>query len=656
MISTAGMSYWEAFRPAFLILLVALAILPWVNRNNTLVRTAAITLCLVLGWRYMLWRIFETIPSANNPIDFLTGTIFVAVEAIAMLGTTASQIFLTRTRNRTAEADHDVPKLLAKSKLPKVDVLICTYNEDRDILERTIIGTVAINYPNFQAWVCDDGRRPWLKELCETHNVGYLTRGDNAHAKAGNINAALKRLATLDSKPDFIAILDADFIPLPDFLTRTLALALDDDVGIVQTPQHFFNPDPIQSNLALTKVWPDEQRFFFDIVMASKDAWNAAFCCGTSSIIRFDALQSIGGFPTDSVTEDYLVSLRLREKGFRTVYLNEILSLGLAPEGLAEYTGQRSRWCLGFVQICRGASGPLRWGNGLPVVDRVMLCETFLHWSATHLFRVLAVIVPALYLLFDVQAVHANVVDAIWHLAPFVVVQSAIFLWLTEGRVMPLMTDLYQMLCATEVLKSVWSGLLRPNGQKFKVTAKGGDRSRQFIQWPLLRIFGILLLLTSLGILNAFVIDPSRPLADSAAIALFWSWYNIIILLLCCYVCAEQQQRRNGERFDVRIPVKLGCNSDLRDYFASDISVSGMHLIGELPASVGTSVRVRFSDISVDAQIRRRTEMGFGLQFDSSSATKIALLRYIFSGKHAITSGKIKPHLLPQAISARVFR
>jgi len=341
MIGTAGMSYWEAFRSAFLILLIAMAILPWFNRNNTFVRTAAIALCLVLGWRYMLWRIFETIPAPDNPVDFLTGIVFVAVEAIAMLGTTASQIFLTRTRSRTAEADRNVPKLLTKSKLPRVDILICTYNEDRDILERTIVGTLAINYPNFRPWVCDDGRRAWLKALCETHNVGYLTRDDNAHAKAGNINAALQKLAALDSQPDFIAILDADFIPLPDFLTRTLAL--EDDVGIVQTPQHFFNPDPIQSNLALTKVWPDEQRFFFDIVLASKDAWNAAFCCGTSSIIRFDALQSIGGFPTGSVTEDYLVSLRLREKGFRTVYLNEILSLGLAPEGLAEYTGQRSR-------------------------------------------------------------------------------------------------------------------------------------------------------------------------------------------------------------------------------------------------------------------------------------------------------------------------
>lgn len=153
----------------------------------------------------------------------------------------------------------------------------------------------------------------------------------------------------------------------------------DPRVAVVQTPQHFFNEDPVQSNLSLSKVFPDEQRYFFDVVMTSKDAWGAAFCCGTSSLIRFDALIGIGGFPTDSVTEDYLLSLRLRQAGFQTVYLNQQLSLGLVPEGLAEYTTQRGRWCLGFEQICMGASSPLRLGNNLPLIHRIMLLETFIY-------------------------------------------------------------------------------------------------------------------------------------------------------------------------------------------------------------------------------------------------------------------------------------
>jgi cellulose synthase (UDP-forming) len=656
MTSAAGMGYLDALTPALIVAFLSIAVLPWVDRNNTIIRAGAILLGLALGWRYMSWRILDTIPSSENPVDFVTGIIFTGAEALTMVGATASQLFLTRTRNRTAEANRNVPKLLALASVPKVDVLICTYNEDESILERTIIGTKSLTYPNFRAWVCDDGRRPWLKDLCEHHGIGYLTRTDNSHAKAGNINAALKKLAQLEEKPDFVSILDADFVPLPEFLNRAVSLALEPDVGVVQTPQHFFNPDPIQSNLALTRVWPDEQRFFFDIVMASKDAWNAAFCCGTSSVIRFDALASIGGFPTDSVTEDYLVSLRLRERGFRTVYLNEALSLGLAPEGLAEYSCQRSRWALGFVQICRGTSGPLRPNNNLPLVDRIMLCETFLHWSVTHLFRLLGVIVPSLYLLFGIESVHANVIEAIWYLAPFLIAQSAIFVWLTEGRVLPLMTDLYQMLCSLDVLKAVVSGLLKPQGQKFKVTAKGGDRSKRLVQWPLLRIFGTLLILTMLGIASAFLLDPSRPLPESSAIALFWSWYNMIVLTLCCYVCAEQQQRRAGQRFEIDIPVRLFARGSKFSYSASDISVSGMHLRGSAPLPIGSVVGVQFAGIDMDAHIRRPTPSGFGLEFQLTDRTKAQLLQFIFSGKASTAVQRIQPHLVAKALAARVFR
>src|SRR5271169_1918243 len=415
-----------------------------------------------------------------------------------MVGTTLTEFFLTRVRNRTGEADRSLPWLLGLNRLPKVDVLICTYNEDEEVLEPTILGALGMSYQNFRVWVCDDGHRPWLREFCEQHNVGYLARPENTHAKAGNINAALKALASLDKKPDFVAILDADFIPMREFLTRTLTLMREPDVGIVQTPQHFFNPDPVQSNLAVARVWPDEQRFFFDTVMASKDAWGVAFCCGTSSVIRFDALQSIGGFPTDSVTEDFLVTLRLRQKGIRTVYLNEVLSLGLAPEGLKEYYGQRSRWCLGAIQICRGPSGPLNFRNGLPLIDRVSLIDTFLFWSANHLMRLLAFVVPSLFLLFGIQAVHASLTDAIAHIGPFMIAQVAVLLWLTEGRILPIMSDLYGTLCATEVVKAVVAGFIQPQGQKFKVTAKGGDRGKRIIQWPVLRIFSFYLVLNVL--------------------------------------------------------------------------------------------------------------------------------------------------------------
>ena len=254
---------------------------------------------------------------------------------------------------------------------------------------------------------------------------------------------------------EFISILDADFVPRPDFLIRAMALMRDPAVGIVQTPQHFVNMDPIQGNLGLNGIWPDEQRYFFDVLMASKDAWGAAFCCGTSSLIRSKQLMQVGGFPTDSVTEDYLVTLRLREIGYQTIYLNEQLSLGLAPEGLKEYITQRSRWCLGCVQICRGRADRCDSGNELSWVDRVILSETFLYWSATHAFRVLALIIPILYLLLGVQAVHASMADALSNFLPYYMVQMMIMAWMTNARVVPIMADVSQLIGAHTILKAV---------------------------------------------------------------------------------------------------------------------------------------------------------------------------------------------------------
>src|SRR5262249_27081427 len=162
----------------------------------------------------------------------------------------------------------------------------------------------------------------------ESKGVGYLTRPDNAHAKAGNINHALTK-----TNAEFIAIFDADFIPQRNFLTRTIGFFSDPKIGIVQVPHAFYNHDPMQTNLAMRKTLADDQRFFFEAIMPSRDGWDAAFCCGSNSVTRRSALRAIGGqLSTQSITEDMLLSLMLMRKGFVTRYLSERLAFGLAPE------------------------------------------------------------------------------------------------------------------------------------------------------------------------------------------------------------------------------------------------------------------------------------------------------------------------------------
>ena len=381
------------FGLTFVLIGASILLLPHLDPRDNRARVILFSISIVLVWRYIAWRLSATIPPLALTVESLYAWMFAIVEATAALGSTIAYITLARTLDRGREATEARAWLAGLERAPRVDVLITTYNEDETILTRTIVGALGIDFPALRVWVLDDGGRPWVEQLCQSKNAHYLARLDDRHAKAGNINHALGVLRPEPDPPEFLAVFDADFVPQRNFLWRTMPLFHDDNIGLVQTPQHFFNNDPIQSNLLIGNVWPDEQRFFFDHVMASKDAWGAAFCCGTSSVVRVRALEDIGGFPTESVTEDFLLTLELDRRAWRTVYLNERLSAGLAPEGIREYLTQRGRWCLGLMQIIRSAIGPFSRGH-LSVAYRIGLIDAFLYWAASFPFKLFCLLVP----------------------------------------------------------------------------------------------------------------------------------------------------------------------------------------------------------------------------------------------------------------------
>ncbi len=441
-----------------------------------------------------------------------------------------------------------------------VDVLIATYNEELPILERTIVGALAMRHPNVRIWVLDDGRREWLRELCLRLGVNHLTRANNAHAKAGNINAGFAVLRGLAQPPDFIAVLDADFVPHRDFLDRTLALFKEPTVGLVQTPQHFFNADPIQHNLGLSRAYPDEQRFFFDHLQPARDAWGIAFCCGTSSVMRWSALEAIGGFPVGSVTEDYLITLRLREEGYSTSYLAEPLTEGLAPEGLGEYITQRGRWCLGLMQIIRGPMGPFS-RNRLRLRDRFGLIDSFLYWATTYPFRLACLLTPLIYWFFGITVVNAPVAGVIEHFVPYLACVLISLNWISGGMIVPILNDVSQLLGAKEISKALAIGIFRPENQKFKVTTKGGDRSKVVVQWPLLKPLLVIFLLTIVGLFFSPATDIvfDRDAGDGKWVILFWTFYNLLVLAAAMAVCIELPRAQTATGIP---PERIGIGSN----------------------------------------------------------------------------------------------
>jgi cellulose synthase/poly-beta-1,6-N-acetylglucosamine synthase-like glycosyltransferase len=256
------LSTWELAAPALFVIASIYLIGPLLSLTRSWARLLVFSIVGIVLVRYMSWRLFDTVLPARGTWYEVGWVWFcLAVEWLSLLDISILYLTFLRVTDHRSEADRYEAQLRARAKyrLPWVDVYIPTYNEPFAVLEKTITGALSLDYPNFHLWVLDDGRRPWLKDYCEAKGVGYLTRPDNAHAKAGNINHALTK-----TNAEFVAVFDADFIPQRNFLMRTLGFFNDPRVGVVQTPHAFYNHDPMQANLALRGALPNDQSFFFE--------------------------------------------------------------------------------------------------------------------------------------------------------------------------------------------------------------------------------------------------------------------------------------------------------------------------------------------------------------------------------------------------------
>ncbi|THK35551.1 glycosyltransferase [Ensifer sp. MPMI2T] len=511
------------------------------SRHRTWARAITCVFVAAVALRYVVWRLSETVlPFPNNDANFYWVWFVFIVEVLAFSEVVLFLILMSRYVDRSTEADQLGRQFFARSEseLPTVDVFIPTYNEPLDVLERTIVGALALDYPKdkLTVYVLDDGRREWLRSFCETRGAIHVTRSDNAHAKAGNMNNGLSV-----SSGDFIAVFDADFVPYRNFLRRTLPFFSDETIGIVQTPQHFFNVDPVQSNLGLENIWPDEQRLFFDEIAPSRDGWDVSFCCGSCSIARRKAINAIGGFPTESITEDLLTTLSMLNKGYKTRYLNERLSMGLAAENLAGYFVQRERWCQGGIQTLYLHNGPLR-GPGLSLFQRIMFLP--MSWLVQYLVRLAVLVVPIVYLWFGALPLYfTDVTDYLSNQIPVLVAYFLLMLWITPTRYLPLVSTAVGTFATFRMLPTVLSSLVRPFGKPFKVTPKGsGNEASAFDAYTFTWIAGFIVI-TALGLLINIVPETARVRGAFSTIAAFWSGINIVVLIIASLICFEKPRR-----------------------------------------------------------------------------------------------------------------
>jgi cellulose synthase (UDP-forming) len=298
-------------------------------------------------------------------------------------------------------------RLTTGTLAPSIDVFITVYGEPLEIVLVTVRAARDMRVAH-KTWVLDDGNSDALRDACVAEGVGYLRRTEHNFAKAGNINAALRR-----TDGEFIVILDADHVPSPDFLLRALPHMQDEKVAFVQTPQAFPSARGLVAEGAA-----ESQRIFYELVLPGRNQFNAVFCVGTNVIFRRTALREIVGMHTASNSEDIWTSIELHRRGWRSFFVPEVLARGLAPDSLLPYFKQQFRWAYGAFEVM--------FRGGLLRRSRLTIDQRFQYLLAgvNYLLSVAALILmclPAVYLLFGLSPIRADLSTWIVHYAPFYV-------------------------------------------------------------------------------------------------------------------------------------------------------------------------------------------------------------------------------------------
>ncbi len=581
-------------------------------------RNIIVTILLILLVRYLLWRSLSTLNLAN-PIDGTFSVLLLLMELLAVSGGLLQLFLMFTTKDRSQETEQYSRRVKQGIYNPTVDILIPTYNEPDFILKRTIVGCQAIDYPHKKIYLLDDTRRPRIKKLAQELGCNYLTRPDNFYAKAGNINHALTK-----TNGELVAVFDADFVPTKNFLQRTVGFFENNQIGLVQTPQSFYNSDPIAKNLGLEKVLTSEEEVFYRQIQPIKDGAGSVVCAGTSFLARRKALEEVGYFVTESVSEDYFTGIELTAKGYELVYLDEKLSAGLAAEDISAHLTQRLRWARGTLQGFFIKSNPLTI-PGLTLWQRIAHLEGLLHWFNS-IPRILFLLLLLFYIFFGIKAVNFNLKEVTYFFLPYYVTQLTVFNWLNLRSRSVIFSDLYSLIQCVPLTITILKVMINPFGKGFKVTPKGITRNQYSYNWQLALPLIIIFISTIIG----FGLSVFQTLqTQSVNLGLWWSGYNIIMIAAALLTLLDVPQSTPYQWFPFKTRVLVKSDNQIYSgvtlqlsetgaeiYFPDNITLpskilieiveAGLTLTGKIVQSQSkdqsNTVRVQFTNLNLQHQ------------------------------------------------------
>ena len=342
---------------------------------------------------YLGWRIIYTIPWEDSPLSYIFGVILWLCELVSY----SSAFVLIANKSKTFNLEKGE---LTAENMPDIDVFIATHNEDYTIVYKTLNACVQMDYPDkskVHIYIADDTNRPEIKALAEEFNVGYCGLENNKHAKSGNLNNALSQ-----TNSPYIATFDADMIPYKEFLLETVPYFLADrenqkPIGLIQTPQSFYNPDIFQFHFYSEDKLPNEQDFFSKSVNVLNNTRGAAVYTGSNTLLSRQAIEDAGGFPVGTITEDFELGVRMNIAGYLNYSTTKPLASGLTPTDLRSVVKQRVRWGRGVIKSSYNTN--IFFNPKLSLGQRVVYVNGYLYWSS-FFRRLVYILAPILYTVF----------------------------------------------------------------------------------------------------------------------------------------------------------------------------------------------------------------------------------------------------------------
>ncbi|MFZ4674442.1 MAG: UDP-forming cellulose synthase catalytic subunit [Nodosilinea sp.] len=530
-------------------------------------------LSIVVTLRYLWYRTVNTL-NFDGWLNSLFSLLLYGAELYAIATLFFAYFQTLKLRDRQSVSMAQVPP----QQWPTVDVYIPTYNEDVDIVRKTVLATMAIEYPmgKKEVYVLDDGRkfpqrREKLRQMCADLGCYLITRDNNDHAKAGNINHALIR-----TPGELVLILDCDHIPCRNILQETIGFFLKPTVALVQTPHWFYNPDPFERNLLTQGQIPVGNELFYKILQKGNDFWNASFFCGSAAVVRKSHLLEVGGIAVETVTEDCHTSLRLHGKGYETVYYDKIMVAGLAPETFSAYVGQQVRWARGMAQILR-----LEW----PIFNRTLsLSQRICYASATtHFFfgfpRLMYAIAPIAFLVFGINSVRGLGLETLTYALPSILIALNANFIIHKGVRFSFWNEIFEYAMAFQDGLVTFMALVNPKLGSFNVTNKGLQVSKRSFDWNSVQI---LLIVISLSLLSLFLVPywliTDLQASDAVLINAAWCLVNVLLLSTAILVALEQPQLRRSHRLDRHLAATLFSGESTLQGTTVDISETGARI------------------------------------------------------------------------------